>query len=58
MTGFLPIITDNPIHSNNSINCTNLSNRRNFVAIIDKLHGRKERSLAFNKSEKKRHLQS
>lgn len=41
MAGFLSIITDNLIHSNNCINHTNLSSRRKCMAIIDKLHERK-----------------
>lgn len=51
------ILTDNPIHSNKSIDSTNLSNRKKVVAITDDLHRRKEGCLAFNKSERNLHLQ-
>lgn len=43
------ILTYNPIHSNESMNSTNLSNRKNLVAITDERHRRKERCLAFKK---------
>lgn len=43
------ILTYNPIHSNESMNSTNLSNRKNLVAITDEHHRRKERCLAFKK---------